>query len=173
MALTITEKQHWKNRIESKLNQRISQLKGSDSDLLKQIRDEAKREVAASRNLGDDFGRLADSELEIKRLENEMDLLVVQVCDKLFDEGDCHYTSLSKARERLTELEEEKAEELLLGHDLGCRITRLKEEKENLLDSILLAVDIRQVIDMWERVTALVTDQAIETDQESLFREAA
>lgn len=171
MALAITEKQHWKNRIETKLNQRISQLRASDPVLLKTINDDAKREVYAERDVADDFRRHKAIEEAKTKLEAEEEALLEGLYVKVFDEEPNSSVSLFTIERQLKALAEDKAEQVFLEHELGQKIARLHDEKEKLTDSILLAVDTRHIIDIWDKVTYLVTDHTPQPEQDTLFAE--
>ncbi len=59
MALTITEKQHWKDRIESRINRRTKRLKSGNLELFTKISEKAKKMAIAQSKLAKDFDRLA------------------------------------------------------------------------------------------------------------------
>lgn len=60
-------------------------------------------------------------------------------------------------------------DKLLSGHALGLQIEALQTEKEGLCDAVLLAGSINQIVDIWDRVTSLITGQSAVAAQEELF----
>ena len=58
-------------------------------------------------------------------------------------------------------------DELLVENETGQRILKLREEKDNLLDTVWLATSPKQIKELWSKVAELLGD-----DQTQLQRDA-
>ncbi len=149
MALTITEKQHWKDRIESRISKRIKRLKSGNHEFFSEISEKAKQQAIAQSKLAKDFDRLAVIEKTESELENEKEVLLVQMHNKLIGKSYASYGVRDRISTRINELQREIEDELLGESDIGREIASLLAEKENLLDTIWLATSPRQVTELW------------------------
>ena len=169
MAITITERQHWKNRIQAKLNQRIGFLRASSPALLEVIDEQAKDKVRRALDLDSDFAHYESLEADLKQLATEKENLLEEMALKVFGKELPYNISLRDIRSEISTLEDQEAEEILLEHPLGQQLASLEAEREEMLDAILLATSVPQIIDLWERVTGLITDQPLQPEQPSLL----
>ncbi len=159
ITVTISERQHWKNRISSKLDQRISSLRTSSPELLESITGQAKQIVESSLDLTSDFEHFASLDSDLKQLALEKENLLDAMGEKVFGKEMPYSISMRDIHSQIQNLQDEKAEEILLENPLGKQIADLVAEKENLLDSILLATSVPQIIELWDRVAILTADQ--------------
>jgi hypothetical protein len=169
MAITITEKQHWKERIEARINKRIEHLKSGNPQLFVEVADQARVKAVASLGIKQDHAALVALEKKEKDLELQKKALIATLYQKLT--GECsagEYWVRSKIDGRISEQQAKHQDELLLSHELGREIARLNSEKENLLDTVWLATSPRQVTDLWQKVITLLGDQTTEFQREVL-----
>ena len=59
-------------------------------------------------------------------------------------------------------------DELLGQSPIGQRILQLRNEKENLLDTVWLATSPRQIKQLWSKVADLLGDQQTQLEREAL-----
>lgn len=178
MALTLTEKQHWKNRIDSKLGRRIRELRESEPELISRFQEAALKDVRAG--LDHDFSRLEELEALQASTDEAVATALREIYEKLTGESEERADRWTIDR-KLDELRAERFEEFLRDSELGKRVTELENRREELTDEILLATNIQQIIDAWEEVTRLISDRTSESesetesesDQVSLFEKAA
>lgn len=170
MALNFTEKQLWKNRIEAKIGQRIAKLRADNAALIDELNDQAKDEVTQALGLDGDFETLNRLDDELVALEERKEELLLSMQEKISGEdpsGD--NWNFRRLHRELAARQEQRADELLSAHMLGRQIGALQTEKENLCDAVLLAGGINQIVDIWDRVTNLITGEVTAVIQEELF----
>jgi hypothetical protein len=169
MALTITEKNHWKERIAQRIDKRIDQIKCANPKVFQDITDKAKQEAINSVNLTKQFARIAEIETTTSALRNEKDSLVEAAYRTLFGKDSFRsYSTQSDVDSRIKELQRHIEEELLSSHPLGREVAGLQNEKENLLDTVWLATSAREVTTLWEKALKLLGDQATDFQREIL-----
>jgi len=175
MALTVTEKEHWRDRISHRIDKRIEQLQAAEPNLKDRIEREAR--TRALQSLG-----LAEMQAELDRIEREKAALEKQEKQTqrrmlahvrgvpVEDLADNYYgyhcndevkTSVSR-RQKVHE------DELLAECDTGREILRLREEKENLLDTIWLATSPSQLKTLWTKVTELLSTEPTQLERDAL-----
>jgi hypothetical protein len=174
-GLTVTEKSHWKERIARRIDKRIETIAAANPGLL----DRAKREgrERAEQSLG-----LAELRAELDEIEKSREALdrrqrrarcamlaivrsvAVEDVEHEFH-GRHEHHEVQAAVERRAAVHED---ELLAESELGRQILKLRIEKENLLDTIWLAVSPAQIKQLWSRVTTLLGDELTELEQEAL-----
>ena len=160
MTLTITEKNHWKERIEAKIDNKIKRLEATDPDLFKTTKKRSRTQLLKDQNLTSEYDQLVSLDERIGKLNTEL----TQIAEKLYiaikgkpmhygrydlDAVDCEIES----RTRLFE------EDYLCESKLGSEIVRLRREKENLLDTIWLATTNRQIKELWTQTTDLLGEE--------------
>lgn len=140
-GLTVTEKEHWKQRIDRRIARRIETITTEDQGLLERIKEEARCQALAS------FG-LAELDAEARQIEQqqaafeERDRLVrrtmlarvrgipVEAVSTGYA-GHVDRSSIDKAIDRRQAVHEER---LLAEHELGRLIAALRQERERLID---------------------------------------
>lgn len=160
MAISIAEKQHWKERIGSKLDARIQSLKLQNPKLFQGIEAKAKEQALASLGVAAQLERLEQLDKEIDLMGEELkDVAVAVITTISGKETERYYASRSKI-ESLLKPHIAKAEaELLHTHKLGKQVAELETEKENLLDTIWLATSPSQMSKMWTKALKLIGEE--------------
>jgi hypothetical protein len=158
--LTVTEKEHWKSRIEKRINRAIEILESSNAEHFASIRARAKdaalkelgiEKLAANRDRLKEERKLLESEFEDAETDIEIAILGETERKKL----GAYYSR--KAAEQKIKRATELVEERLLGDsDLGIELRRLREERESLLDTVWLATSSKQIRDLWCRVSEVL-----------------
>ncbi len=169
--LTVTEKEHWKERIECRFNKAIDDLTSQQPTLLRTIEQEA--EAKAHEQLGTDELQASLAKIEAKRqsLDAEEVLAKANICELVLGKElrrNNEY-SLHREFESVLKKHRERLETTLLAEsDIGQRILAIRAEKESLLDTIWLATSNTQVRDLWSRVSEVLGDQATPLQQQVL-----
>ena len=171
MGLTVAEKEHWKERIAKRINHRVETLVAKqDPTLLQRVEQEARDKAYAS--LGIDAQRKELEELQKqkeniekreRRLRAEQRAVlrgttVEEELEQSYYRSDGVIENAVSARARALE------SEILTQSGLGKQVLALREEKDNLLDTVWLATSSSQIKELWEQVNALlgVTPTALE-----------
>ena len=163
MGLTVAEKEHWKERIAKRINHRVETLVAKqDPTLLQRVEQEARDKAYAS--LGIDAQRKELEELQKqkeqidkreRRLRAEQRAVlrgttVEEELEQSYYRSDGVIENAVSARARALEAE------ILTQSGLGKQILALREEKDNLLDTVWLATSTTQIKELWEQVNALL-----------------
>lgn len=175
MGLTVTEKNHWKERIAQRIDKRIEAIYAEDPNLRERVKRESK--AAAIDSLGltamqtrlDEIQALKDQlERETAELHRSQLAAVrsVRVQDILgYESGYSQHHEVTVAIERRQAVH---AQQLLVQDEHGRIVLQLKEEKDNLLDTIWLATSTVQLKQLWAKVNSLLGVTATQLEQDAL-----
>ncbi len=174
-GLTVTEKEHWKTRIDSRIARRIETLSAEDPGLLERIKEEARGLAVASLGLAELQAEAQEIELQQEALsERETAVhraMLARVRGVPVDAvtvscgGYVERNPVNAAIERRRAVHEK---ELLAEHDLGRRILALRREREGLIDTVWLATSSAAIRELWTKVGQLLTDQPTQLERDAL-----
>lgn len=176
MALTVTEKEHWVGRISRRIDKRIETLQATDPSLKQRIEDEARRQALVSLGLA---GWQAELD-ELERDKEEIEKRVATVAKSMLAhvrgvpvdeiEGSfCYgYHNREDVKAAVSKRQKVHEDELLAKCDTGREILRLREEKENLLDTIWLATSSIQLKALWTKVSLVLGTKPTQLEREAL-----
>ena len=166
MAITVAEKEHWKERIAKRIDQRVEALVAKqDPMLLQRVNEQARKKAYESLGVAaqqDELDRLDAQKEEIEkrqhRLLAEQSAIINGTSVDLELEKGRHYSYyhddvLNKAVAARAQAHES---EILAESELGRQILSTRAEKENLLDTVWLATSSTQIKQLWEQVNALL-----------------
>jgi len=169
MGLTVTEREHWKDRIAKRIDKAIvATYSEEEPQLLQRVKDEAKRQAVAKLGLSELMEQRNQLLEEIGRLEKKRDDVTKRVASQVTgrpvnEVRPHHYRGFEAIPREVEEAVEEAAasieERLLAEHPLGSRVLQLRQEKEELLDTVWLATSGRQIKELWTSVSERL-DQA-------------
>jgi len=172
--LTVAEKNHWRDRIQIRIDRRIEALTASDPGLMERVRREARGRAMESLGLAEfqaELDRIAAQRADLDRrdvqIRREMLARVRGVpADELDPYSRVHdHPEIRTALDRRTALHEA---EILAGDETGREVLRLRKERENLLDSIWLATSPSQVRTFWQKVGELLGEEPTRLEREAL-----
>jgi len=174
-ALTLGEKGHWRDRIAKRIDQRIETVVAkSDPTFLQRVEREAQERAYRSLGIDAQQGELEavqkqkeELDQRERRLSAEQSAIVNGTSiEKAIDAGDYYHSdSVENAvNARAKALESE----ILAESELGCRILSLREEKDNLLDTVWLATSSSQIKELWEQVNALLEIKPTALEEKAL-----
>ena len=173
MGLTVTEKEHWKDRIARRIDKRIEAISAEDPNLFDRVRRDARQRALDSLGLAEMQAELDAIEQEKDALEKRADRIgkgmLAHIRGVPVDNIDDFYGyrrehEVSSAIERRQQVHED---ELLAESELGQRILHLRREQEELIDVVWLATSPKEVKELWTKITELLGD-----DQTQLQRDA-
>lgn len=157
MSLTVKEKEHWKYRIERRIDRRIKEIQASEpaqvwSDMDRQARQMAldKLGIAAPAH---ELERLEKLREQLKRDEERLWRSAVAVIRGV-DLTEVEYASSVRYE---VERQVDRHKELILdqlqaAHPKGQQIQRLQQEKDELLDTVWLATSTSQIKELWSQI---------------------
>jgi hypothetical protein len=173
--LTVTEKEHWKQRISRRIDKAIDAIYAAQPDLKTRIAEAARSEALRSLGLAQLQQQIDTIEENEKRTSRQKEATYKQmfavVAGKNVDELPyySHYTlrpnEVTTAIERRQTVHEE---ELLARDPQGKRILTLRREKEELLDTVWLATSGQQIKELWQSVAELLSDEPTELQTQAI-----
>ena len=164
MAVTVSEKNHWRDRIAHRIEQRIETLVAkADPTLLQRVSEEARKKAYESLGIQAQQQELEAIQKEKKKFERrERRLLAEQkavlngtTVEQELEHGgyyryDTDVENAVKARAKALEAE------ILAQSELGRQVVALRREEDSLLDTVWLATSSIQIKELWEQVNALL-----------------
>ena len=144
-GLTVTEKSHWKDRIARRIDKRIELIAAREPNLMDRVQREAQENALASLGLTAlraELDTIDEQKLELdshqERAHRAMLAAVRRTAVENVSESHLGYLhhEVVNAIERREKVHED---ELLAKDPVGQEILRLRQEKENLLDTVWLA----------------------------------
>jgi len=174
-GLTVTEKEHWKNRIAKRIERKIETLKASDPGLFTRLAIQARQRTLENLGLSDLNQRLEELEKQEQecqkqkvRIEREMVAVVRGVTVDDLDDGRYYGRYNNEVDQAIDKRKGVIEDELLAENDLGRQILKLRHERESLLDAIWLATSPKQVKDLWSKVADLLGDEPTQLERDAL-----
>ena len=170
--LTLTEKEHWKSRIENRINRAIESLQAKDISLMPKIKVQA--ELEAHKSLGTDKlnAKLQSIRQQRKDLADQEEKLESAIYRAVLGEAATanqgSYQIESDFRTMLRQSQARFEEELLKNSSIGKEILKLRSEKDALLDTVWLATSSAQIRDLWSHVSEVLGDPATPLQQQIL-----
>jgi hypothetical protein len=179
-GLTVTEKEHWRQRVSARISKRIESIKGRHPALFERVKREARARALQSLGLAEAYATLeqvqADAAaLERRRTRAQRTMLAVVrgvPIDEISDSINIRYGRElplpHEAAEALDRRQEAHEEELLADDPVGAEIAHLKAERERLLDTVWLACSSAQIKQLWSKVSELLGDEGTPLEREVL-----
>lgn len=176
MSLTVTEREHWKNRIAKRIDKAMEVVYSKeDPGLLTRTKAAAQAEAEESLGIAALKSKREQLAQQIKQLEKETRLVVrhmvatVRGClvEEVFIADGWRGTpyEVTQAIDQLAAIREE---ELLAENRLGKQILLLRQEKEELLDTVWLATSGRQIKELWSKVIDRLGQQPTSLQAEAM-----
>ena len=175
MPITLTEKSHWKDRIGKRIDHRIETLVAKEDPVLLQRVKELSRDKAYE-SLGIQAQRQELHELEKQkadidkrehRLEAEQ-LAVIKGTTVEEELNSSHYSYDNTVNNAITARAKALESEILAESDIGKQVLALREEKDNLLDTVWLATSSSQIKELWEQANTLLDVKPTALEQKAL-----
>jgi hypothetical protein len=163
-SLTVAEKEHWKNRIGRRIELKIECLLAADPNFLTRIEEQAQHRALESLGLAQlqaerdaidaqkDQLQERDKQLHRQMLAIVRHVPVEEVTNDYYFNASQHSDITTAIAKRRTVHEEE----LLSESETGKQVLRLREEKENLLDTVWLATSPAHIKALWQKVADLL-----------------
>ncbi len=177
MALTLGEKSHWKERIAKRIDQRIETLVAKqDPTLLQRVAEEARKKAYESLGINAQqwtLEQFKEQREEIDRKERRLraeqraainGTSVDEELERGGYSGRCDYQVEEAVNARAKALEAD----ILAESDLGKQVLALRNEKDNLVDTVWLATSCAQVKELWEQVNALLETKPTALEEKAL-----
>jgi len=174
MPLTVTEKEHWKDRISRRIDKRIEAIHAEGPNLKDRIQRDARQRALESLGLAEmqtERDEIAKQKEALEKRERKIrrQMLAHVRGVPVDDVDDVHpYGCNAEVNGAINRRQDVCEDELLAECDRGKQILRLREEKENLLDTVWLATSSTQVKELWGKVTELLGSQPTQLESDAL-----
>jgi hypothetical protein len=173
-CLTVAEKEHWKNRITKRIDAQIDAICSEAPEFMAEVNQAAK--ARALESLG-----IADLQRRLDRFEHQEEVLEAKR-EKTYREMLAHirgvpsrqlpdvsrYGSDAEIADAVSKRQSVHEQDLLRETLRGRRILVLREEKDNLLDTVWLATSPKQIKDLWRKVNDLLGGEQTKLQQDAL-----
>jgi hypothetical protein len=179
-GLTVSEKQHWKDRIAARIARRVEAIKAEHPALFDRVKREAHGQALASLGLSGPYAELEAVQAEEaalarrkKRAQRAMlaalkGVPVEEVSDAISVRYGNELPLPQEAADAITKRQAAHQERLLADDPVGRQVAGLEAEKEGLLDVVWLATSPAQIRALWSKVGALLGDEPTGLEREAL-----
>jgi len=174
-GLTVTEKNHWRDRIAARIDRRIETILAADPGLMVRVQAEARGKALESLGLAEhqaELDSIAKQKEALDKRERRIrrtilaQVRAVPVEDieesRYFGPHDHELDTAIAKRQGVHE------QQLLAEHEVGRQVLQLRSEKDNLLDVVWLATSPVQVRQLWSRVGELLGEKPTDLEREAL-----
>ena len=157
MALTIKEKEHWKERISRRIDHAIEQLlTNEDSEFRRRVEAQATERAWESLGIKSLRDEVLQIEQETARLAARREEVYAAMAAELpngpvVPKGVRYYSIPDEVQRAVRRRRTKHIQELMAAAPLGRKILRLEQEKEELLDTVWLATSPREIKQLWVR----------------------
>ncbi|MEZ6121204.1 MAG: hypothetical protein R3C28_32195 [Pirellulaceae bacterium] len=170
--LTVTEKEHWKQRIERRIDKAIEATERRHPNLMNDIKTKADAQALEAMGIASQMSEVTTRRKQCEALTKEADAIEQAVHRRVLGEETYQrlgqYSSKHKFDEQKRKQVEAHEEELLGQCDEGREILKLRQEREALLDTVWLATSNVEIRNLWSRVSAAVADDVTPLQEEIL-----
>ena len=173
-GLTVTEKEHWKDRISRRIDKRIEAIQAEDPNLMDRIKHQARQKALDSLGLAQHQAELDEIERQKEVLEKREKqttrTMLAKVRGVLPEDVDdfCSYHHDSEVKNAVSRRQAVHEDELLAESALGQKILRLRQEKDDLLDTVWLATSGVQIKQLWAKVAELLCDEPTQLQRDAM-----
>lgn len=175
MSLTVSEKNHWKDRIARRIEKRIETVLAAEPNLMDRIHRDARQRALQSLGLADWQVELDSIQLQKDQLEKRSQqihkamLAHVQGVPVEDLEDTCYgYRREEEVKSAVAKRQKVHEDDLLAECDSGREILRLRREQEDLLDTVWLASSPSQLKTLWTKVNELLGTEPTRLERDAL-----
>ena len=174
-GLSVTEKNHWRDRIAVRIDRRIEAITAGDPGFMERLHREARSKAIESLGLAElqaELDTIAVQDVELSKQERSIRRVIVgQIrgvdvqCieeDRYFNPRDPEVDNAIARRKAIHE------EKVLAADRLGREILKLGVERERLLDVVWLATCSSQVRALWSKVGEFLGEGPTRLEREAL-----
>lgn len=176
MPLTVTEKEHWRQRIAARIERRIEALAAGDPGLMDRVKAESRRRALASLGLAEaqaELDAVVEQRKALDRREKQAQRAMLArlqgiPAEEVADSATYGYQFTHTVNAAVQKRQAVHEEELLAEHPVGRDVLKLRAEEEDLLDVVWLASSPAQIKQLWAKVAALLGDEPSALEREAL-----
>lgn len=179
MSITVTEKEHWKERISQRIERAIEELvERTDPTFLDKIAEKAQElaiEALGGKELLSELNQVNEKHKKIAEEIEHLEVSLIAIAKKhltkeqrsrYYGKDFCMWENVVLTHQRRVE------NDLLSKEPLGRQILKLRNEQESLLDTVWLSTSTTQIRNLWKNVMELVSGEVSELQKNVLSRPA-
>jgi len=169
-SLTITEKEHWKDRIAKRIGRQIDKLCAEEPGFLERVDSDAKQcalESLGVAKLRAQLDRIEQQQAKLKEREEQIEAKITATVLGIPLRKAHRGYHLGDVRDAVAKQQATHRDEVLAKTPRGREILDLEQEQDHLLDTVWLATSSKQIKDLWTKV-----DEMLGGDETKLQREA-
>ena len=165
-SLTVTEKEHWKERISQRIKKKVDTIVAQDPQLFDRIKREARQRALVSLGLAEMQTELEQIERQIQLLTDRETAIQRQLLAKVrgvpVETLHDHYRygrndpEVQQSIERRGTVHED---ELLAENEVGRQVVKLRSDEASVLDAVWLATSPKQLKTLWEKVSQFLGEE--------------
>ena len=184
-GLSVTEKQHWRDRIAARIDKAAERILAQHPALFDRVRREAHAEALASLGLAGPYAELeavraAEAELARRKRHAQRAMIAAlrgipidDVSDNINARFGPELPLPYEAVEAIARRQSAHQGRLLADDPIGMELARLEAEKDGLLDTVWLACSPAQIKQLWTKVGDLLGDEPTALGRDALAIEPA
>ena len=184
-GLTVTEKNHWRDRIAARIAKAVERIRARHPALFDRITREAHAQALASLGLADAHAELeairAEEAALARRKKQAQKAMIATLrsipIDEVNDSFSIRYGSElalpNEVAEAIARRQSAHRDQRLADDPIGREVALLEAEKDRLLDTIWLAASPSQIKQLWSRVGELLGDEPTALERDALAIEPA
>ena len=176
MPLTVKEKEHWKERIENKINKAIEKVyRDEDNGLKMSVREDARERALKRRKLDSYMIQYESLNAQIAALSKRQQALTDETAKPFeIEPPRRNWLSGHSLIERVIDNEAAEIEkEILRESEVGLKILKLEREREELTDTIWLATSPVQIRSLWKDFSDMLSEEPTQLQKQALTYEPA
>ena len=180
MAITVKEKEHWKNRIAEKIERRIEKLVATEQPTyLSETDRKAREEAIGILKLADTLARKNQVDEKVAQLKEQEEQLQLEAAAIVTGKPRDQLLKLSSwqldstVEEAIAKAHGIAEREIMSRDELGRTILTLRDEREELLDTIWLATSPTQIRELWKSVATLLDEEPTALQEAALKTDPA
>jgi hypothetical protein len=179
-GLTVTEKNHWRDRLAARFDRAAEKIKSSHPTLFDRVTRQARSLALESLGIAAPYAELeaikAEEAALARRKKQAQRALVATLrgvpVDEVGDSFNVRYSGEMalphEAVEAIAKRQAAHQERLLADDPVGSEVARLDMEKDHLLDTVWLAISPAQIKQLWAKVGELLGDEPTALEREAL-----
>lgn len=164
MGLSVTEKQNIKEIIEERIDREIERIQTENKPAADSIKEEARTQTLTALNITDHMSELMSIKEQLAELGEQKKQLENRILEMLgVDMRKANYgygaSSEQAIESKIASASRSYEKKLLTAHPILGKIVTLRQEKDNLLQSVWIAtsnVQVKQLFDMVNQLLASV-----------------
>jgi len=175
-GLTVSEKNHWRDRIAARIDRRIEAIIAEDPGLMDRVKAEARHRALSSLGLDELQAELDAVDEQRKALDRRekraQKAMIARIqgipAEEVSDNATYSYHFQKTVADAVQRRQAIHEEQLLGEQERGRRILGLRAEKDNLLDTVWLSSSPTQIKQLWSKVSELLGDEPTHLEREAL-----